>query len=146
MKSKASLNTDKIKEKGIFYKQGVSKEKHPVFYLITRKYIDSEVDMDTLLYYILKVIRNFCTHSHLLQTVQSSIGKPFTLVVDCTLFGPGNYCCDQVLTFTANFLPISWGSYFKQHFPVGVEDNIDKIIILNPNRDFKRYSKNLKSK
>lgn len=55
MKSKASLNTDKIKEKGIFYKQGVSKEKYPVFYLIARKYVDSEVDMDTLLYYILKV-------------------------------------------------------------------------------------------
>lgn len=57
MKSRANLNTDIIKEKNIYYKHGFTKDKKPVFYLITRRYsnIDPQIEMDTLLYYILKV-------------------------------------------------------------------------------------------
>ncbi len=54
----ANLNTDKIREKNIYYKQGAAKDKSPVFYLIARRYTtnDPEVEMDALLYYILKVM------------------------------------------------------------------------------------------
>jgi neurofibromin 1 len=52
-----STNVDKIKEKNIFFKQGSTKEKHPVFYLIARRFNtnDPDIAMDHLLYYILKV-------------------------------------------------------------------------------------------
>lgn len=57
MKTKANLNTDKIKEKNIYYKHGSTKDKKPVFYLIARRYVNSdpEIEMDPLLYHILKV-------------------------------------------------------------------------------------------
>jgi hypothetical protein len=58
MRTMASKNTDKIKEMGIYYKQGVTKEKHPVFYLIARKF-NTEMDMELLLYYILKVTHHY---------------------------------------------------------------------------------------
>jgi neurofibromin 1 len=120
MKTKASLNTDKIKEKNIYYKHGMTKEKYPVFYLITRRFKnnDPDVAMDSLLYYILK-------------TTESSFSKPFVIVVDCTLFS------------TQNQMPQSWASYFAKHFP-SVGDNLAKIIIVNPNHEFKSYSKGIR--
>ena len=53
----AANNTEKIKEKNVFYKHGTSKEKYPVFYLIARRFIEKDPDMDkqNFLYYILKV-------------------------------------------------------------------------------------------
>jgi len=53
----ATSNTDKIRDRNIFFKSGLSKDKKPVFYLIPRRFRnnDPSIDISTLLYYILKV-------------------------------------------------------------------------------------------
>jgi hypothetical protein len=57
MKTHSNVNTDKIRDRNIFYKSGVSKEKRPVFYLIPRRFRnqDTATDISSLLYYALKV-------------------------------------------------------------------------------------------
>eukprot|EP01119_Soliformovum_irregulare_P019017 TRINITY_DN5943_c0_g1_i1.p1 TRINITY_DN5943_c0_g1~~TRINITY_DN5943_c0_g1_i1.p1 ORF type:complete len:2529 (-),score=855.67 TRINITY_DN5943_c0_g1_i1:42-7628(-) len=119
MKTKGNLNTDKIKEKNLFYKHGVSKDKHPVFYLIARKFNPSDPDMeiDNVLLHILKTCHQFWS-------------KPFVLVVDCSLFS------------AQNMLAVAWANIFTKHFPSG--DQLERIIFVNPNQVFKKYSQTIK--
>jgi len=120
MKSHAHLNTEKIQKKNIFYRQGQSRDKHPVFYLVARRFNnkDPEIDVDLLL-------------THILRTIESHYKKPFVLVVDCTQFSPQNQ------------LPAQWASTFARYFP-DIGDNLEKILLINPNHDFKKYSKALR--
>lgn len=61
MKSHANINTDSIRDKGFYYRKGTTKDKLPVFYLILRKFTiqgkekEKEIEINALLYYLLKV-------------------------------------------------------------------------------------------
>lgn len=120
MKTYENRNTDKIKEKGFFFKHGNTRDKQPVFYIIARKFNsrDPAIDINILLYYILK-------------TTQSAFNKPFTIVLDCTNFT------------NENALPLSWCSYFIKHFPESASEKLDRILLVNPNHEFKKYSKRM---
>ncbi|KYR01829.1 hypothetical protein DLAC_01846 [Tieghemostelium lacteum] len=117
MRRFANLNTDAIKQKKIFYKHGVTKEKHPVFYYIARRF-ESNIDMEHLLY-------------HILKTVQDSIRSPFVLVLDCTLFTVNQQ------------IPLPWCTTWLRHFPDLAAENLKHIYIVNPNHAFKKYSKRI---
>ncbi|KAF2077194.1 hypothetical protein CYY_001515 [Polysphondylium violaceum] len=112
-----NLNTEAIKQKKIFFKHGITKEKHPVFYYIARRF-EGNIDMEHLLF-------------HILKTVQDSIRQPFVLVIDCTLMG------------VEHQIPIPWCTTWLRHFPDAATENLKQIIIVNPNHAFKKYSKRL---
>eukprot|EP01132_Coremiostelium_polycephalum_P003622 gene3622-4511_t len=117
MRRFSTLNTEPIKQKKIFFKHGVSKEKHPVFYYIARRF-ESNIDMEHLLY-------------HILKTAQDSFRSPFVLVIDCTLFGLDHQ------------IPIPWCTTWLRHFPESAGENLKSILIVNPNHTLKKYSKRL---
>ncbi|XP_065324888.1 neurofibromin-like [Gordionus sp. m RMFG-2023] len=60
-----------IKSLNIFYQSGVSKEDHPVFYYIARRYQVTEMNGDLLLY-------------HIILTLKPYSNKPFDIVLDLT--------------------------------------------------------------
>ncbi|EGG19811.1 neurofibromin [Cavenderia fasciculata] len=110
-----SLNLEPLKQKKIFYKQGVTKEKYPVFYYIAKRY-ESSMDMEHLLYLMLK-------------TVQDSMHQPYVIVIDCTLFAPEHQ------------IPLSWCTTWLRHFPDEAAEHLKSIIVVNPNHNFKKYTK-----
>eukprot|EP01102_Stenamoeba_stenopodia_P013588 TRINITY_DN4434_c0_g1_i2.p1 TRINITY_DN4434_c0_g1~~TRINITY_DN4434_c0_g1_i2.p1 ORF type:complete len:1185 (-),score=326.97 TRINITY_DN4434_c0_g1_i2:1010-4282(-) len=115
MKNLAHRNTDSIKEKNIFYQQGFTKEKYPVFYYIARNF-KQDVDPELIIYYVLK-------------TMQPFFNKPFVVVVDCTLFGQEHQ------------LSYPWCNTFSKLFPPIVAKNLEAVYIINPNTWFKKYCK-----
>eukprot|EP01137_Pigoraptor_chileana_P013496 Opistho-2@67074 len=70
----AKQKTDAIKQKNVFYQQGSSKAKRPVFYYVARRLFSDSADHELLIYYIL-------------VTLRPCVNKPFDLVLDMTLFG-----------------------------------------------------------
>lgn len=117
MRQNADKNTDSIKQKKIVFIQGVSKEKYPVVYFIAKR-VDSSIDMDLLLL-------------HILRTLQEVHSKPFVLVIDISFFGPENQ------------IALPWFVKYVRHFPDIASDNLKSIYILNPNHNFKKYSKRI---
>lgn len=55
MRNNADKSTDSIKQKKIFFVQGVSKEKIPVLYFIAKR-MDNTMDFELLLLHILRVL------------------------------------------------------------------------------------------
>lgn len=107
--------------KKIFYKQGVTKDKQPVFYYIARRLDKADrafAQLDALLF-------------HILKTVQPDMGKKFVLVVDCTLFNNKEH-----------ELPYAWITKFRQVAPGGL-DNLSRVFLVNVNHCFKKYSKRI---
>eukprot|EP01133_Synstelium_polycarpum_P017457 gene17457-20830_t len=109
------LNTDVLKQKKIFYKQGLTRDKLPVFYYIARRY-EATMDMEHLLF-------------HILKTIQDSIRAPFVLVIDCTLFEPDHG------------IPLAWATTWLRHFPDAAGEHVRSIIVVNANHAFKKYTK-----
>jgi neurofibromin 1 len=120
MAEMAKLDVSALVAKKIFYKQGVTKDKQPVFYYIARR-LDKQdkafAQLDTLLY-------------HILKTVQPDAAKKFVLVIDCTLFNKEHE------------LPYAWITKFRQVAPAGL-DNLTRIFFVNVNHTFKKYSKRI---
>ncbi|EFA82125.1 neurofibromin [Heterostelium album PN500] len=115
MRRHESTNIEHLKQKKIFYKQGVTKDKLPVFYYIARRY-EASFDMEQLLYLILK-------------TCKDSMRTPFSMVIDCTL-----------ITGEHN-IPMSWCSTWMRHFPQQLTDNLKTIYIVSPNHILKKFMK-----
>lgn len=91
MADNAKLDVSNIVNKKLFYKQGVTKEKYPVFYYIARRFDknDKAFAQDPVLYHILKI-------------VQPELSKKFVVVIDCTLFSKEHE------------IPYSWITKFRQ--------------------------------
>jgi neurofibromin 1 len=60
-----------IQSLNIFYKAGVSKLGHPVFYYIARRFLIGEMNGDLLIYHVILTLKPYCS-------------KPFELVIDFT--------------------------------------------------------------
>jgi len=109
-----------IADKKIFYKQGTTKDKQPVFYYIARRLDKNEkafAQLDGLLY-------------HILKTIQPELAKRFVLVIDCTLFSKEHE------------LPYAWITKFRQVAPPGL-DALTRIFFVNVNHAFKKYTKHI---
>ncbi|CAG8450213.1 2329_t:CDS:10 [Ambispora leptoticha] len=118
MRRNSHRNLDYIKSKGLFYSYGFSKEKRPVFYYIARRLSSESTDMDLLMY-------------HVLHTIESSIGKPFEVVIDLTQFTQ------------ANEIQTQWIQQFIQILPFNAVENLANVYMYNPNTAFKKFSKKL---
>eukprot|EP01087_Luapelamoeba_hula_P001442 TRINITY_DN1115_c0_g1_i1.p1 TRINITY_DN1115_c0_g1~~TRINITY_DN1115_c0_g1_i1.p1 ORF type:complete len:2561 (-),score=353.59 TRINITY_DN1115_c0_g1_i1:117-7799(-) len=113
MNEHANVNIAPLEAAKIFYKQGQTKNKAAVFYFIARKMENTWSQHQLVV--------------HIMKTLQSELGKPFSIVVDLTLFNK-----DHEIT-------PSWISRFRQVAPN--VDTLDKIFLLHANYDFKKYSK-----
>ncbi|ORY04201.1 hypothetical protein K493DRAFT_311429 [Basidiobolus meristosporus CBS 931.73] len=111
-------NTEPIKSKRLFYEGGLSKERRPVLYLILRRVIADAIDMELLIL-------------HILQTMESVMGKPYELLVDITQFGHANEIQNQ------------WINQFLQILPSDAVQNLAALYMYNVNSAFKKFSKKL---
>jgi hypothetical protein len=118
MQEKANCNTEHLKDFGIYYQKGQSaKNKAKVFYYVARKYA-ANMDSDTLLYFLFK-------------TTQPFFDKPWTLVIDLTLFGKEHQMPFPTCVKLAKLLPSV------------AQDNLEQVILLYPNHFFKKYAKSI---
>ncbi|KAG9291425.1 hypothetical protein G9A89_021843 [Geosiphon pyriformis] len=102
MRRYSNRNLESISSKGLFYGGGVSKEKRPVFYFIAHRLSAESTDMELLMY-------------HILHTIESSMGKPYELVVDLTQFGH------------ANEVQLQWIQAFIQILPFDAVENLSAL-------------------
>ncbi|KAK6622690.1 hypothetical protein RUM43_008532 [Polyplax serrata] len=105
-----------IKSLNIFYQAGTSKDGHPVFYYIARRYKIGETNGDLLIYHVILTLKPFC-HS------------PFDLVVDFT-----HTCSDN--RFRTEFLQ-KWFYVL----PELAYQNIHAAYIYNCNSWVREYTK-----
>ncbi|KAG7207079.1 hypothetical protein KM043_000959 [Ampulex compressa] len=105
-----------IKSLNIFYQAGTSKQGHPVFYYIARRYKIGETNGDLLIYHVILTLKPFC-HS------------PFELVVDFT-----HTCSDN--RFRTEFLQ-KWFYVL----PEVAYENIHAAYIYNCNSWVREYTK-----
>lgn len=117
MKKHASTDVAYLKAKNIFYPQGTTKKGVPVLYLAARN-IKHDMDMETLIYYILK-------------TTQPFFSKRYAILLDLTMFGAENQIAYQW-----------WGTSYKM-MPDQASENLDAVYVLHANQFFKKYSKRL---
>ncbi|GAM17779.1 hypothetical protein SAMD00019534_009540 [Acytostelium subglobosum LB1] len=115
MRRHDATNIEHLKQKKIFYKQGVTKDRLPVFYYIARRY-EASFDMEQLLFLMLK-------------TLKDSIRAPFSMVIDCT-----SVTNDHII-------PISWCTTWMRHFPQQLNENLKTIYIISPNHILKKFMK-----
>eukprot|EP01113_Clastostelium_recurvatum_P009144 TRINITY_DN1436_c0_g1_i2.p1 TRINITY_DN1436_c0_g1~~TRINITY_DN1436_c0_g1_i2.p1 ORF type:complete len:2696 (+),score=879.69 TRINITY_DN1436_c0_g1_i2:238-8325(+) len=121
MQAHGSKNTDAIKQKKIYYKHGVNKDKHPVYYYVARRF-EKNIDMELLLL-------------HILKTTQESFApnSPFVLVIDTTLAG------------TDHQIALPWCAKYMRHFPETAGSNLKTIFVVNPNHTVKKYANRIKA-
>jgi len=111
------MDTSKIEEKKLFYKHGMTKDKQAVFYYVARK-LEKSFTQDQLIF-------------HIMKTLQPELGKPFVVVIDCTLFS-------KEFEITP-----AWISRFRQVAPSF--ENLVNLFFINANYEFKKYSKKIAS-
>ena len=117
MSRMANKEIDSIRQRDIYYQQGKTKKGLPVFYYIAKNF-KSDIDIELLNYYLLKTTQPFFT-------------KPFSIVIDLTLFTNDNQWT----------LPMC--SSFAKLIPDLVMQNLESIYFFNPNSWFKKYSKRI---
>ncbi|XP_071181509.1 neurofibromin-like isoform X6 [Mytilus edulis] len=105
-----------LKNLHIFYQAGTSKQGHPVFYYIARRYKVGEINGDLLIY-------------HVLLTLKPFYNKPFELVIDFT-----HTCAEN--RFRTDFL-----SKWFVVMPEAVYQNIVQAYIYNCNSWVREYTK-----
>ncbi|RKO91665.1 hypothetical protein BDK51DRAFT_19343, partial [Blyttiomyces helicus] len=105
-----------LKERKCFFEGGVSKERRPVLYYISRRVIPDAMDMELVIYFILLKLKPHMT-------------KPFDLVVDATQFSGENEW------------PLDWLQRFEKLLPVDVGANFHTLFIYNANTVLRKYAK-----
>eukprot|EP01088_Endostelium_zonatum_P001228 TRINITY_DN1152_c0_g1_i1.p1 TRINITY_DN1152_c0_g1~~TRINITY_DN1152_c0_g1_i1.p1 ORF type:complete len:2790 (-),score=689.70 TRINITY_DN1152_c0_g1_i1:4-8373(-) len=111
-------------DRKILYKQGTTKDKKPVFYFIARKFDLHTFTPQTSQYFItwciLKVFAEF-----------KDPNKKFVLVIDASLFK---------LKFN-DVQGHDMYPNFGKYAPQSMIDNMEKVYVIYPNADFKKYVK-----
>jgi hypothetical protein len=115
MSEYAKVDVSQIVSKKLFYKQGTTKEKYPVFYYVARRF-DKSFGQESVLY-------------HLMKTLQPELGKKFAIVVDLTSFSKEHE------------IPYAWITKFRQVAPNF--ENVVHISFIHANHTFKKYSKRI---
>ncbi|XP_077578071.1 neurofibromin [Stigmatopora nigra] len=105
-----------LKTLNIFYQAGTSKNGHPVFYYVARRFKTGQINGDLLIY-------------HVLLTLKPYYSKPYEIVVDLTHVGPSN-------RFKTDFL-----SKWFVVFPGFAYENVAAVYVYNCNTWVREYTK-----
>ncbi|KAJ3221156.1 Ras GTPase activating protein ira2, partial [Clydaea vesicula] len=107
-----------LRNRKVFFEEGVSKERRPVLYYICRRVLPGSLDIDIFVYFFI-------------ISLKSVANKPFDLVVDCTQFSGVNGWGDDILNL------------MEKIFPLNFEQNLQCLYFYNVNSAFRKYSKKL---
>eukprot|EP01090_Pellita_catalonica_P017046 TRINITY_DN5062_c0_g4_i1.p1 TRINITY_DN5062_c0_g4~~TRINITY_DN5062_c0_g4_i1.p1 ORF type:complete len:2520 (+),score=346.34 TRINITY_DN5062_c0_g4_i1:70-7629(+) len=122
MRLGAHLDISSIVKKKIFFKQGLTKDKRPVYYFIARRF-DLAGLMKQKEYFIY----------HVLKTIEPDLSKKFVLILDLSHF-----------SLKKNEVPTLMLTKLQKVAPQAAFGNLERIYILYCNHDFKTYSKKIK--
>ena len=118
MRRNESRNVDAVKSQRVFYTEGVSKERRPVYYFIARKYVAGQMDEEMLLV-------------HAFQTLKPALSSTWDLIIDSTMYS------------VENNIPTQWIMQFIQLLPYDILKNLKSVIIYNPSNAFKKAARRL---
>ncbi|KAJ3330367.1 Ras GTPase activating protein ira2 [Blyttiomyces sp. JEL0837] len=104
-----------LKERGVFYEEGVSKDGRPVVYYIARRVHPDSIDMELLLY-------------HLLRVLKTATSKRVEIILDVTHFSVDNEW------------DLEWVRRFEELLPISILQNIASVIIYNCNSSFRKFA------
>jgi len=119
MENMEGTNTDAVRDKRIFYRQGTNKEGHTLFYLISSRLNARTLpDSDVFLYYVFK-------------TLEPYLDKPFSIIVDLTFFSKESEVDIRLMRKVI------------EHFPYQAKNSLKHIYFLHPNRQFRDFASKL---
>lgn len=114
MRKNKDRDVSSLEKMGALFQKGTSKTGVPLIWLIPR--LLTIKDDVLLLYYTLKLLEGI-------------FKKPYSVVVDSTLWGP------------TNEIPVSLLIKLMQLLPNGAKNNMQNVYVLNPNAYFKQATK-----
>ena len=117
MKKNAKTETDFLKSKNIYFVNGKTKKATPTAYYIARN-LSQTIDITTLFYFMLK-------------TTQPLFSKPYSIVIDLTMFSIDNIISPVHVATLAKILPNE------------ACENLQTVYLLHPNTNFKKYIKRI---
>ncbi|TPX30663.1 hypothetical protein SmJEL517_g05805 [Synchytrium microbalum] len=107
---------EQMRELKFFFDAGMSKERRPVLYYIAHKVVPETMDMELLVYHILKTMKPF-------------VSSPFEVVLDATQFSAANEWSPE------------WIARLEKLLPYDAATSMSSLYIFNANMALRKYSK-----